>query len=68
MPVASCGWRRLAVVLTQLAIQTKSASTFPFAIAVRGAGLAYTPGRAPSLRTVAHQARAYSTVLDGELL
>jgi hypothetical protein len=40
MPLASWGFRRLAVVLTQLATQTKFAGTFALAIAISGAGFA----------------------------
>ena len=51
-----------AVWLTQLATQMKSAPTLPAAMSLSGAGLAYTPGRAPPSRTVVHQAFVYSTV------
>ena len=33
IPLASCGLRRLAVLVTQLAIHTNSAGTLPFAMA-----------------------------------
>ena len=63
-----CGSWGAGPWLSQLATHTKSAATFPWAIALSGAGFAYTPGRAPALRTVAHHAFVYATVFDGELL
>ena len=53
---------------TQLAIQTKSAERLPLRHCRERRPIGVRAGARSSLRTVAHQARAYSTVLDGELL
>ena len=64
----ACGSWGAGPWLSQLATHTNSAGTFPWAIALSGAGFAYTPGRAPALLTVAHQAFVYAIVFVGALL